>query len=117
MDGNGPRKYTLLDQVRNKIRLKNYAYSTEKAYVHWIKRFILFHNKRHPLDMGASEIEVFLTYLAIEEHVTAFTQNQALCRLLFLYNQLLGKELTAALHPLWAKKSQRLLVVLTRDEV
>jgi len=107
----------LLDQVRNAIRLKNYAYSTEKTYVHWIKRYILFHNKRHPLGMGVPEIEAFLTHLAVQENVSASTQNQALCALLFLYKNVLKQELSGRVNPLWAKKSQRLPSVLTREEV
>ena len=68
----------LLDQVRDVIRLKHYSLSTEKNYVSWIKRFILFHSKRHPKDMGAMEIQAYLTYLAVTKHVAASTQNQAL---------------------------------------
>ena len=71
-----PKK--LLDQVRETIRLKHYAYSTEKTYVYWAKRFVLHHNKRHPLEMGEKEISEFLTYLAVEENVAASTQDQAL---------------------------------------
>jgi hypothetical protein len=71
-------KPKLLDQVRNILRLKHDSLSTEKTYVFWIKRFILFHNKQHPENMGAKEIQDFLTQLAVVEHVTASTQNQAL---------------------------------------
>ena len=112
---NSPQKYKLLDQVRNRLRVKNYAYSTEKSYIHWIRRYILFHNKTHPMNMGTPEIEAFVTHLAIHENVSPSTQNQALCALLFLYNHVLHKEI-ATPQPLWAKKSQRLPVVLTRDE-
>ncbi|GAP63158.1 hypothetical protein ARMA_1581 [Ardenticatena maritima] len=66
------------------LRRKHYSYRTEQAYIQWIKRYILFHNKRHPKEMGAPEIEAFLTHLAVEEHVAASTQNQALSALLFL---------------------------------
>lgn len=86
-----PRK--LLDQVRDAIRLKHYSYKTEQSYVAWIKRFILFHNKRHPQEMGRAEIEAFLTHLAVKEHVAASTQNQALSALLFLYRDVLHQEL------------------------
>lgn len=110
-------KPKLLDQVRNAIRLKNYAYSTEKTYVHWIKRYILFHNKRHPREMDVPEVEAFLTHLAVEENVSASTQNQALCAVLFLYNNVLKRELSGRVNPLWAKKSTRLPAVLTREEV
>ena len=71
-----PKK--LLDQVRDVIRLKHYSIRTEQAYVDWIKRYILFHNRRHPNEMGSQEIEAFLTYLAVERNVAASTQNQAL---------------------------------------
>ena len=71
-------KSKLLDQVREKIRRLNYAYSTEKAYISWIKRFIIFNEKRHPSELGAVEIEVFLTHLAVEKKVSPSTQNQAL---------------------------------------
>ena len=71
----------LLDQVREAIRVRRYSIRTEQAYVAWIKRYILFHNKRHPQEMGVSEIEAFLTYLAVDQHVTASRQNQALSAL------------------------------------
>jgi site-specific recombinase XerD len=77
-----PKK--LLDQVRDTLRLKNYDYRTEKSYLHWIKQYILFHNKRHPNEMGGSEIEQFLTHLAANRKVAASTQNQALSAPLFL---------------------------------
>ena len=78
-------KPRLLDQVRDVIRLKHYSMSTEKTYVSWIKRYILFHNKRHPKDMGAREVQAYLTYLAVNQHVAASTQNQALNSIVFLY--------------------------------
>ena len=68
----------LLDQVRDKIRLKHYSIRTEQTYVDWIKRFVLFHHKRHPAEMGAAEVEAFLTHLAVEGKVAASTQNQAI---------------------------------------
>ena len=86
-----PRK--LLDQVRDVMRLKHYSYRTEQSYVDWIRRYILFHNKRHPREMGSSEIEAFLTHLAVKERVAASTQNQAFSALLFLYRQVLRQEL------------------------
>lgn len=79
-----------LDQVRDGIRLKRYSRSTEKTYVHWIKRFILFHNKRHPLEMGECEIEAFLTDLAVHGKVAASTQNQAFHAILVLYRYMLN---------------------------
>ena len=81
----------LLDIVRNKIRLKHYSIRTEEAYVSWIKRYIYFHNKRHPKDMGRTEIEAFLTDLAVNGKVAASTQNQAFSALLFLYEKVLNK--------------------------
>ena len=75
----------LLDQVRERIRLKHYSIRTEQAYVHWVKRYIIFHGKRHPAEMGKVEIEAFLTSLAVERNVSASTQTQALSALLFLY--------------------------------
>jgi hypothetical protein len=77
-----PRK--LLDQVRDIIRVKHYSYRTEESYVYWIRRYILFHQKRHPREMGGAELEAFLTHLAVEEHVAASTQNQALNAIVFL---------------------------------
>lgn len=82
-----PPKPKLLDQVRQAIRTRHYSYMTEKAYVGWIKRFIFFHNKRHPAEMGEAEIGRFLSSLATESHVSASTQNQALNALLFLYQE------------------------------
>jgi len=83
-------KRRLLDQVRDAIRRKHYSIRTEEAYVYWIKRYIFFHNKRHPKEMGVPEIEAFLSHLAVNEHVAASTQNQALSALLFLYREVLG---------------------------
>lgn len=87
-----PRK--LLDQVRDVIRTKHYAYSTEKNYVQWIQRYILFHNKRHPKEMAEPEVEAFLTHLAVSEHISASTQNQAFCALIFLYRYVFIQPLT-----------------------
>ena len=84
-----PRPKKRLDQVRDAIRLKHYSYRTEQTYVQWIRRHILFHNKRHPQEMGVPEIEAFLTHLAVQERVAASTQNQALSVLLFLYRYVL----------------------------
>ena len=90
----------LLDQVRDVLRLKHYAYRTEQSYLDWIKRFILFHNKRHPKDMGRAEVEAFLTHLAVEGNVAASTQNQAFSALLFLYREVLKVEFDAPLDSL-----------------
>jgi integron integrase len=110
------QKPKLLDQVRQAIRLKNYSYRTEKAYVRWIKRYILFHQKQHPAEMGPDQVEAFLTHLAVEGNVAASTQNQALSALLFLYNEVLKQPL-GQVDVTWAKKPVRLPVVLTRQEV
>jgi Phage integrase, N-terminal SAM-like domain len=89
----GGQKPKLLDQVRDAIRTRHYSVRTEEAYVGWIKRFIFFHGKRHPLAMGQQEVAEFLSALAVKEHVSASTQNQALCALLFLYRHVLGQNL------------------------
>ena len=86
------QKPKLLDQVRHLCRLEHKAASTEKSYVNWSRRYILFHGKRHPLDMGAAEVTQFLTHLAVEGNVAASTQNQALAALLFLYQKVLKKD-------------------------
>jgi integron integrase len=110
-------KPRLLDQVRDAIRARHYSYRTEQAYVGWIRRYILFHRKRHPVEMGKVDIERFLTALAVDRHVAASTQNQALAALLFLYKEVLRKD------PGWlegvvrAKRPQRLPIVLTGSEV
>jgi integron integrase len=107
----------LLDQVRDKIRVKHYSIRTETQYLQWIKRFIYFHGKRHPKDMDAVEVEAFLTHLAVEGTVSASTQNQALSALLFLYREVLGVDLPWMDTMVRAKKPQRLPSVLTRAEV
>ena len=107
----------LLDQVRGRIRVKHYSIRTETQYVQWIKRFILFHGKRHPNKMGALEVEAFLTHLAVSGHVSSSTQNQALSALLFLYRDVLGVDLPWLNNMVRAKQPQRLPVVLTRTEV
>lgn len=112
-----PSPPKLLDQVRDKIRVKHYSIRTETQYVQWIKRFILFHDKRHPQDMDAVEVEAFLTHLAVEGSVSASTQNQALSALLFLYREVLGINLPWMETMVRAKKPQRLPVVMTRAEV
>ena len=111
-----PSKPKLLDQVRHAIRLKNYSYRTEQTYVQWIRRFILYHDKRHPQEMGKAEVEAFLTHLAVERHVAASTQKQALSALIFLYQYVIQKPLPY-IEVLWAKKPRRLPVVLTKREV
>jgi len=107
----------LLDQVRGKIRLKHYSIRTEDAYLGWIKRFVLFQNKRHPAEMGAAEVEAFLTHLAVEGKVSASTQNQAKAALLFLYREVLEIQLPWLDDVEQAKVPRRLPVVLTQAEV
>lgn len=107
----------LLDQVRGKIRLKHYSIRTEQAYVDWIKRYILHFDKQHPKDLGAGEVEQFLTYLAVVGKVSASTQNQAKSALLFLYKEILGVELPWLDDVEQAKTNKRLPVVLTKAEV
>jgi integron integrase len=110
-------KPKLLDQVRQAIRTRHYSYMTEKAYVHWIKRFIFFHNKRHPGEMGEAEIGRFLSSLATDSHVSASTQNQALNAILFVYKEVLQKKIGLIQGVIRAKRPRRLPVVLTKDEV
>ena len=112
-----PSPPKLLDQLREKIRVRHYSIRTETQYVHWAKRFILFHNKRHPNVMGAPEVEAFLTHLAVEGNVAASTQNQALSALLFLYREVLGQDLPWMQDMVRAKRPARLPVVLTQREV
>ena len=107
----------LLDQVRERLRVKHYSIRTETQYLQWIKRFILFHDKRHPREMGAVEVEAFLTQLAVAGRVAAATQNQALSALLFLYREVLNIDLPWLDKVVRAKQPQRLPVVLTRQEV
>jgi integron integrase len=107
----------LMDQVRARVRLKHYSLRTERAYVAWIRRFIFANDKRHPRDMGAVEVERFLSSLAVEGQVAAGTQNQALSALLFLYREVLGIELPWMETIVRAKRPQRVPVVLSRDEV
>jgi len=107
----------LIDQVRDAIRVRHYSIRTEEAYIQWIKRYIFFHNKKHPREMGEAEITSFLTHLAVDKHVSASTQNQALSALLFLYKEVLGMELDWLEDVVRAKRPQRLPVVLTAGEV
>jgi len=110
-------KGKLLDQVRAVIRAPRYSYRTEQSYSHWIRRFILFHNKRHPKDMRAAKIERFLSWLATERGAPSATQNQALFAILFLYREVLELELPWLDNITPARRPKRLPVVLTIDEV
>jgi integron integrase len=106
----------LLDQVREILRIKHYSYRTEQTYLDWIKRFILFHNKRHPRDMGADEVQAFISYLANERHVAASTQNQALSAIVFLYKYVLQKEILLPSDILRPGRPQRIPTVLSHQE-
>jgi len=106
----------LLDQVRDAIRRRHYSPRTEETYVHWIKRFIYFHNKRHPRDMGETEATAFLNYLARDREVAASTQNQALSAILFLYKETLGTPLAWLEGLERAKRPVRMPSVLSRQE-
>lgn len=105
----------LMDTVQDALRVKNYAYRTEKTYLHWIRQYVRFHLPAHPREVGAEGVSKFLTYLATERNVSASTQNQALAAILFLYS-VLGVEL-GDLNAVRARKSQYLPTVLTQDEV
>ncbi len=110
-------KPKLLDQVRHALLAHHYSLKTCEAYVTWIKKFIFFHDKRHPAEMAETEINAFLTYLAVEQNVSASTQNQALSALLFLYRHVIGRDLGDLGKVIRARKPKRLPVVLTREEV
>ncbi len=110
-------KPRLLDQVRDHLRTLHYSYRTEQQYLFWIRRFILFHRKRHPSDMAAAEIEEFLSHLAVDRKVSASTQNQALAAILFLYRNVLQVELPWLDGIVRAKRSTYLPVVLSTAEV
>ena len=109
-------KPKLLDRVRAAARLRHMALSTEKAYVHWIRRFILYHNKRHPIDMGKQEVSDFLTHLAVDRNVASSTQNQALAALLFLYRVVLEQDFGWLKDVVRAKRPRRTPVVFTHQE-
>ncbi len=110
-------KPKLLDRVRHEIRTHHYSRRTEKAYIHWIKRFIFFHGVRHPAEMGEAEVTHFLSSLAVDGRVAASTQNQALSALLFLYKEVLGQPLPWLNNLVYAHCRRRLPVVLSREEV
>jgi len=107
----------LLDRVRAAIRLRHHSRRTEESYVGWIRRYILFHGKRHPLEMGAAQVAGLLTHLAERARVSASTQNQALCAVLFLYRHVLERTLEPLAGVAWAKKMSHVPVVLSQEEV
>jgi len=111
------QKPKLLDRLRERIRLKHYSIRTEKAYLDWNRRFILFHNKKHPQNMGAQEVEQFLTYLAVKGRVASSTQNQALSAILFMYNEVLKIELPWLKDVTRAKRSGKIPLVFSKNEI
>jgi integron integrase len=115
--GPGPFPPRLLDRVRHACRVRHYSLRTEDCYADWVRRFILFHGKRHPLEMGAAEINAFLTHLAVDGHVSASTQNQAFSALLFLYQKVLEVDPGQITGAIRAARPKRLQVVLTKREV
>ena len=111
-------KKKLLDIVRDKIRFKHYSISTERTYIHWIKHYIFFHDKKHPIDMAKKEIEEFLTHLAVNKKVSPTTQNQAFSAILFLYKEVLGIDMSNDnIQALRAQERKHIPVVLTKEEV
>ena len=113
----GPSSPALLDLVRNAIRTRHYSRRTEIAYIGWIRRFIHFHGRQHPKEMGTLEVVRYLTNLAVEGHVSASTQNQAFSALLFLYREVLERELTGLDEVVRAKRPVRVPLVLSREEI
>ncbi len=111
------RKTKLLDQVKNVIRVKHYSIRTEEAYLGWIKDYIFFHNKKHPLELNEKHISDYLTYLAVERNVAASTQNQAMSAVLFLYKEVLKFDILKLPKSVFARKPEKLPVVFSVDEV
>jgi len=111
------KKPKLLEQVGIEVQTRHYSRRTEKTYRNWIKQFVLFHNKRHPKQMGEIEVNQFLSHLATRRNVSASTQNQALSAILFLYKNILHKELGDFGDVIRAKHSRKIPVVFTKDEV
>ena len=109
-------KPKFLEEVRRALRLRHYSIRTEQTYLDWIRQFILFHDKRHPKEMGEVEVSAFLTHLAADRHVAASTQNQALNALLFLFQQFLQRKLGFLDNVERAKRPAKLPVVLTKAE-
>ena len=110
-----PPERRLLDRVREAIRLRHYSYRTEQQYVGWIRRYILFHCRRHPRELGGTEVEAFLSHLASQRHVAAATQSQALAAPLFLYKRVLNVDLPWLGEVVRASRPKRLPTVLTRE--
>jgi integron integrase len=106
----------LMDLLRNTIRLRHYSYRTEKSYLQWVKRFLLFNNNRPPAELGVEEVTQYITHLAVKYNVSSATQNQALCAIIFLYKNVLKKDL-GEFNIQWAKRPKRIPVVFTKKEV
>ena len=117
MGTGGKRPTGLFEAVRQAIRVRHYSYQTEKAYLYWVRGFVRFHRKRHPREMGESEVGAFLTWLAVQRQVSAATQDQALNALIFLYRHVLLQPLGDVSGVVRAKRPVRLPVVLSIDEV
>ncbi len=117
MPTSNPKQPKLLERVRQRLRVGHYSLRTEQTYIPWIKRYILFHGKHHPRDMGKAEIEAFLTHLAVERHVSAATQNQALNAILFLYRSVLEIDVEWMTDVVRAKRNPRIPVVMSVPEV
>lgn len=115
-EGPPRRKKNLLDDIREVMRLRHYSIRTEQAYLHWVKRFCIFHKMKHPRKMGIPEIEAFLSHLATSERIGRSTQNQAFNALLFLYKEVLRIPLEEPINALRAPRRQRIPVVMTREE-
>ncbi|MBN2256083.1 MAG: integron integrase [Deltaproteobacteria bacterium] len=113
----GRSKPKLLDQLREAIRSRHYSRRTETSYCNWVKRYIYFHDVRHPAEMAEPEVNAFLTHLAVKEKVSASTQNQALSALLFLYRHVIGREIGDLGEVIRARRPLRIPVVLTKDEI
>lgn len=111
-----PREKSLISRLRENLRARHYSLKTEKAYISWIRQFVLFHNKRHPLEMDAPEINTFIKYLAVQRNVSSATQNQALCAIVYMYKHVLKKKV-GELELIWAQKPKRLPVVFTVEEI
>ena len=108
---------TLLEKVREVLRLKHYSPKTEESYLHWIRQFLRYHKLRHPRELGAKEVENFLTHLAVERSVSASTQNQAVSAVLFLYRDVLGIDLQIPTRQVRPRQSRSIPTVLTKAEV
>ncbi len=113
----GHRRPKLLDQMRVVLRARHMSPKTESNYLNWVRRYILFHGKRHPAEMAEAEINAFLTHLATEKPVTTSTQSQALCALLFLYRHVLGVQIGELDDLVRARRPRKLPLVLTPSEI